>query len=359
MWLPDAWRIFKRSRDVKRYGIQKYKGNADTICKKIVKKCWNGKFFQVSAGHFCQFYMRDFGFCVDSLLKLGYKREVLKTLDYAMGIYAKQGLKTTITPGGKAVDVFMYSPDTLAYLIRSLRAADAKKLILKYRAFLIKEIDKFYDLVIDKETGLVRDDRYFGSMKDESKRKGSCYDNIMAAVLNNELNKLKMYNPLKKYDFKKRIKHMFWNGNFFVNDMQGDKEEITGDSNVFPFWSGVFTDKNMLKKAIKSIQKAKLDKPFPLKYSVKKKGHKFNFVEKFVPDYETNTCWMHMGPLYIQIVKKINKKKAHEYKVEYKKIIEKYKSFLELFTSDGKPFKSKFYYADESMLWAANYLAMS
>jgi hypothetical protein len=175
-------------------------------------------------------------------------------------------------------------------------------------------------------------------------------------MLSAELNKLKLKNPLKKYNYKKAIKHLFWTGEYFVNDLSGNHEEVTGDSNVFPFWLGIFTEKTMLKKAVKKMQETKLDEPFPLKYSTAKNKHNFIFVEKFVPNYETNTCWMHMGPLYVQIVKKIDKKKAKEYKKKYKELIETNRNFLELFDNKGKPFKSQFYYADESMLWAANYL---
>jgi len=358
--ISEAWRIFKRSRYVKKHGIKKYKGGADDICRKVVKDCWNGKYFQVSAGHFNEFYIRDFGWCVDSLLELGYKKKVLKALEYILEIYSNQGLKTTITPKGKAVDVFYYAPDSLAFLIRSLRVAKAKDLVEKYKDFLGKEVDKFYNLVIDKKTGLVKENKNFSSIKDEAKRRSSCYDNIMAAMLSNELDKLKLHNPLKKYDFKKVIKHMFWNGEYFIDDLGGNKEIVAGDANVFPFWSKVFTDTEMLKKAAAKIQEAKLDVPFPLKYTNKEDSKKvnMNFAEKFVPDYERDSIWMHMGPLYVQLIKKIDKKKAKEYKNKYKNVIEKHHNFLEIFDKDGKPFKSKFYYADEGMLWAANYLTL-
>jgi len=356
--LSEAWRIFKRSRYVKKYGVKQYNGDAKEICRQIVKDCWNGRYFQVSTGHFCEFYMRDFGFCVDSLIKLGYKEEVKKTLAYCLDIYSKQGLKTTITPNGKAVDIFMYSPDSIACLIRSLRAVKANELIKQHKDFLIKEIDKFYDKVIDKETGLVRKDKCFGSMKDEAKRRCSCYDNVMAAMLSNELNKLKFHNPLKKYNFKKIIKENFWTGEYFLNDLCGNKA-VTGDSNVFPFWTGVFDDKNMLKKAIKQIQLNGLDKPFPLRYSHSEDhDHEMLFVEIFVWSYERDTCWMNMGPLYAQLVKKIDKRKANEYINIYTNLIEKYQNFLEVFNPDGTPFKSRFYYADEGVLWAANYLTL-
>ena len=54
----------------------------------------------------------------------------------------------------------------------------------------------------------------------------------------------------------------------------------------------------------------------------------------------------------------ISDKKAKDYKKKYKELIEKHHNFLELLNSDESPFKSKFYYSDESMLWAANYLTL-
>jgi hypothetical protein len=68
--LSEAWRIFNRSVYAKKYGIKRYNGNAKEICRQIIKDCWNGRYFQVSNGHFCEFYIRDFGWCVESLLKL-------------------------------------------------------------------------------------------------------------------------------------------------------------------------------------------------------------------------------------------------------------------------------------------------
>jgi len=47
-----------------------------------------------------------------------------------------------------------------------------------------------------------------------------------------------------------------------------------------------------------------------------------------------------------------------EYIEKYSELIEKNGNYLEVFDPDGTPFKSAFYYADEGMLWAANYLAL-
>jgi len=124
-----------------------------------------------------------------------------------------------------------------------------------------------------------------------------------------------------------------------------------------PFWTGVFDDKKMLKNCIEAMQEAGLNNLFPLKYS-REKASKLNFVSKFVSGYEDTSIWMHMGPLYAQLVKKIDERKAEEHKKQYSELIEKYHNFLEVFDSSGRPFRSPFYYADEGMLWAANYLVL-
>lgn len=355
--ISEAWRIFLRSIRVKKYGVKKYKGTARQICKKIVDDCWNGKYFQVSSGHFCEFYVRDFGWSVDSLLKLGYRQKVLKTLDFVMSVYSEQGLTTTITPKGKCVDVFSYSPDSLAYLVRSLRVAKAHKLVEKYKKFLIKEMRKF-ESVISRKTGMVRTDRKFSSMKDQALRKSSTYNNLMVVMLGMELDKLGFGHGIDVDQIKWKIKEYLWNGEYFYDDMR-KQEAVTGDSNIFPFFLGVFDDKKMLKSCIKSIRRVGLDQPFPLKYSHNNhKEHDMNLASWFTQSYEKDSIWMHMGPLYVSLVKKVDKKLAKKYKDIYTQLIEKHQNYLEIFNAQGEPFKTAFYYSDEGMLWAANYLTL-
>ena len=352
--------MLKRSVSVRLNGFKKYDGNAEQICSQIVKDCWNGRYFQVSNGHYCEFYSRDFGICVDSLLKLGYKKEVRKTLEYALNIYSKHnGIYVAISPKGFPFNFpDVYSPDSVALFFRSLRVSSCNDLIKKYKDFLNNEVKRFYDAVLDKNTGLVKRKTHFSGMRDYFIRDSSCYDNIMVALLNDELKKIKILdNPLEDYDCKKIIKDNFWAGSYFLDDLSGSKH-ITGDANVFPFWTGVFNDGNMLKSTINKIRSSGLDSPFPIKYISGKSKENTIFIEFLVPDWEKNNVWPMMGPLFIQLVKSIDKEKAKEYIMSYTKIIEKYHNYLEIYTVDSKPYKSLFYCADESLLWAANYLTL-
>src|SRR3989344_2702653 len=128
--ISEALRIFRRSLKVRVSGFKKYDGDAKEICERIINDCFNGKYFQTSTGHFCQFWTRDFGMCAESLVKLGYKKEVGMTLEYAL----------------------------------------------------------------DPLTSMVRQNVHFSSIKDHYVRNSATYDNCMLVMLKNDLNELKLYN---------------------------------------------------------------------------------------------------------------------------------------------------------------------
>lgn len=341
----DGLRIFKqRFRPYKEYS-----GNWREICSKIVKECWNEKYFQVSNGNFQEFYVRDFAYCFDSLKKLGYNKEIEKTLRYSLDRFSKfNKITTTITKKEIPIDVFGIGPDSLALLIKCLD----KKLAGKYKDFLNEQINKYYKIVFDEEMQLVRQNTYFSSAKDHCERNSSMYDNCMTAFLSKNLNKLGLENPFK-YNYKKVLKENFWTGDYFKDDLIGG---VSSDANIYPYWLGIFESKKMLKSSVESVQKEKLDKPFPVKYTSHRRG-KFLFpMRLFVPNYVGNAVWAHHGLNFIKIVERVDREKGRFYKNQYVGLIEKHKNFLEVYALDGKPYKTPFYKADSGLLWCANLL---
>ncbi|MBN1793010.1 hypothetical protein JW826_04985 [Candidatus Woesearchaeota archaeon] len=353
--------FFRRIR-VLFFGIKRYSGSPESICRQIIESCYDHekRYFRVSAGHFCEFYCRDFGWCAESLVKLGYKKQVISTLAYALSIFEKHGrIEQIISPGGKAFTFpQVYSPDALAFIVRSLKVAGDKSLVERYRFFLEKESLRYFDAVIDKNTGLVRKDCHFSSMKDYSVRSSSCYDNVMTAMLREDLAFLGLANPFKKYDYASLLKKHFWTGSYFLDDLSGGKD-VCGGANTLPFWSGIIHDPVMRKSALASVMKEDLNKPFPLKYaSSREKAHKMIRLEVFAGDYERDAVWAHIGMMFIAVAAKTDKKIAVGYLNAYRKLVLEHKNFLEVFDRRGKPFKTALYYSDESMLWAANYLLL-
>jgi len=354
--LKNSVGIFKRSVRVRFNGIKKYNGNAEQILRQAINDCWNNKFFQSSAGHFSCFYIRDFGISVQALLNLGYRDKVIKTLEFALNSYSKNNkITTTINSFGFTFDFPYYTPESVAYLLHSIRLADAKDLLLKHKFFLEREIKKAFFDSFDADTGLIKKNAYFSSMKDNALRISSVYNNLMIAMLSSDIDYFGLYNPFKGYDFKKTIKDKFWNGSYFLDDLSG-LDYIAGDANVFPYWTGVFSSKEMIKSSLDAIQKEGLDKPFPLKYTKKKVGNYLFLHSILVPNYEGNAIWTNIGQCFIDVVKKVDKEKAREYINQYVRNVRKHKNYLEVFNPDGTPYKTLFYYADEAMLWSSNLL---
>ena len=358
--ITEGLRMFRRRLKVSLFGIKKYKGNPIEISKQIIEDCWNNRYFTTSTGHFKEFWTRDFGICTESLLKLGYRKQVYSTLKYALDIFKKhRKITTTITPYNVPFNFPTYSPDSLPFLIRSLKLLNNKELINQYKPFLNKEINKYYNIVLDKETGLVKKGKVFSSMKDNVMRCSCLYDNTMVAMLNNDLKEIKLLdNPLKNYNFKEIIKSNFWTGEYFLDDLSG-KKYVSGDANTFPYYTDVFTSKSMMKSSMRKLEQEGLDKPFPLKYTKALNQNKhFSFMEIVAPNYEGNTNWIHLGLCYINVVNKVDKQKAGKYIEQYTQIIKRHKNFLEVFNHNKKPYQNMFYYCDEGMLWVANYLNM-
>ncbi len=354
-YATQGTRIFLSSLK-SRVAPKEYKGNAREICESIVKDCWNGTYFQTSTTNFTQFWTRDFGWCTHSLIKLGYQAEVEKTLRYALNKFQLANkITTTLTPGGKPFDFPTYAVDSLPWLIHSIRLA--KFPIYNYKPFLQEQTKLYFEKVINPQTGLVRTDISFSSMKDFALRKSSCYDNTMVAMLSNDLDYLKLYNPFQKYNYKALIMNHFWNGQYFYDDLRKENY-IAGDANLFPFLTGVITDQNLRDLAFASIAKDDLDYPFPLKYTKERLNLPFIWQESLLRNYESNSIWTHMGPLYIKLLKEIDPKKAENLRKTYAAVIENHKTYPEVFFPDGTLYSSPVYNCDRGMLWAANFLTL-
>lgn len=354
-YLTEGPRIFLTSWK-NRILPKKYQGNANEICQQIIKDCWNGRYLQTSTGNFAQFWTRDFGLCIKSLLDLHYQKEAHQSLRYALNHFKEQSkITTTITPGGKPFNFPTYAVDSLPWLIHSIKVS--KFPYYSFKEFLNREIHKFYTTVINPHTGLVKPDLHFSSIKDFAVRKSSCYDNCMAALLAKDLKGMKLENPFEKFSYPELIKRHFWNGEYFYDDLSQQKY-LAGDANLFPFVLGIINDKEMLESALKKVHEAGLDEPFPLKYTAGREHINFIWQETFLRNYESNALWMHMGPLYVKLLQQVDKERAKGYQEKYRELIEKHHNFLEVFDANEKPFHTPFYNCDSGMLWAANYLTL-
>jgi hypothetical protein len=350
---PEALRIFRRARYYQKRPLPKYQGTPEQVCRKIIDRCWNGIYFQTSAGHFSGFYIRDFGICAESLCSLGYRDKVQKTLQYALNRYSSYyRLTTTITPSHRLVDIFRYSPDSLAFLLHALRVSGSDELVEIYRPYLDHEVNRFVQKALQMETGFIRP-KNFSSFKDHSPRKSCCYDHCMAGMISRELDALGLSNPLRQFDYKKIIKLNFWTGKFFAETR--DQDHLTSDSNIFPFWCRIFDDKGLFKKSMHAIQEEELDLPYPVRYS-NERFRAFFPMNLILGDYEQKTAWIHMGLCLMDVAARYDPDQARKYIGIHTGLIKKHRNFLECYDPNRRPYRRWNYVCDDSMIWASKYL---
>ena len=345
--IGEGLRIARLSLWRKLRGWKRYPGDIPQICDGILNDCWNGRYYQASAGHFCQFYTRDFGIASPFLEK----EKSVATLRYALERFSKRGRVTTsITPSGRCFDFPVFAPDSLAFLFRALSVAKDKQLLNEYRGFLQEQIDKWCRIVLDDD-GFVRRNIHFSSMRDHSIRSSSCYDNSMALLLKEAARSCGFRTGIT-LTASKFIKE-FWADDHFKDERDTDTS-LSGDANVVPFWLGIIDNKKMARLALHCLDDAGMTLPVPLAYSPSKAASpKMIKAEMLVPNWEGDTRWMQLGLMYAAVAKKNDKQLFEKAKQAITNNIRKNQNILEVFTKEGKPYTSLFYHADEGMLWGA------
>lgn len=351
----EGWRMFKRHLKVRGKQYTRIGKHAEEICKNTLEQLWNGRIMQTSLGHYNQFYSRDFGMVIPALLELGYKDACKATMEYALSAYKERGEITThISVDGKALRFpNVYSPDSVAYFLKSYRLVFGKTR-KEDKTFLQQQVKHFCTTVLDNE-GKIKRGVHFGGMRDHAVRDASCYDTVMAAVVQRECASLDLPFMHPQTDYAKILIDDYWTGSYFQDD--SENKTMTADACIYPFWHGIIKDEEKLRKTVKTMQAAKLDRPFPIKYVATAQDQGKNIWQNiFVPGWEADSIWPMSGLPFIDIVAKIDKKQAKYYHIQYRKRIQKYGTFIELYDRKGKPYTSLVYSADEGMIWCANWL---
>lgn len=348
--------MYKRHLRVRGKHFKRYEGNAKQICETILKELWNGTYLETGKGNYPQFWSRDFGVMLPYLIALGYKKECERTLAYALERFKKKGKITTqITPKGKPVSFpNVPSPDSIALIFRSVTLLNNRELQKKYEGFLQKEAKRYQEEILDKE-GKIRRHQHFSGMRDHAIRDAASYDLVMSYVMQQACKKLRI--AFIQTDYKKTLLANYWNGEYFNDDMSNNT--LSADANIYPFYYGLITEKKKLKKVINNIQEKGLDKPFPIKYVAdKKEKGKMIWKEIFSKDWEADAIWPWAGLPYIEILARIDNKKATEHLKKYEQLIEKHGTFIEVYDKEGKPYKSPFFSTGEAMIWASMFLKL-
>jgi hypothetical protein len=345
------------------HGHTRHRGGAAAIVRACIDACWNGRTFTASPGHFDMFWTRDLSFSVPSLMRLGSGPRVHASLAHALDVWATRGshVTTTIHYFDRPGDVYEYGVDSLPLLLAALRSADATDLVERHRPWLAAEIDHFHEMVVDPATGLVRSDRKFSAHRDTVINRSTAYGNTMVALLAKTIAETGWFaSPFEDHfegDYGRLLLEHFWVGDHF-RDALGD-ETVSGEANVWPFYTGVVGNPEIVAAALAYLDGHGFCDPYPLRYETRRRPEREVWLTRqILPDYQGSTVWTSLGAMYLQVLRTVDPALAATETARYVEWIERDGTFWEVMNSHGHNWVSPRWLmiGEESMLWSAIFL---
>ena len=343
-------------------GHVRHPGTADSILAAVIERCWDGRRYAASGGQFRQLWARDFGFSAPALVRLGHGSRVDATLDWALEAWSRAGhVTTTIFPGARPADVWDYGVDSLPFVVRALRAAPSGDLLFRRHARLLaEEVRRFGVEVLDPATGLVRADRRFSTHRDTVATSCNAYANAMVALLERDLQATGWLEVPFPPGAAGRLVDAFWRGDHFGEGARGSPERdlVTGDGNVLPFWLGLVPDDLGARAMIESIEAAGLTDPLPLRYSAAPAGAEDRVQRLFVPDYQDTATWTSLGAMATEVALRVDPERGTRWLHGHLEIVERDGTMWEVLDGALQPYRGRLglWRADEAMLWGALFL---
>ena len=373
------WQLFKRPGIVAAYAVnlavrarrgllgrKRHEGSAREIIRAGIDDCWDGRHYRASPGYFRQFWTRDLSFSAPSLVRISekHRRRVLKSFDWAIRTWERRNshVTTTIHFFDQPVDVFDYGVDCLPLMMAALHRIGADEVLDEHRPWLEGEIRHFMDEVVDPATGMVRSDRKYSAHRDTMVNRCNAFGNSMVALLAITVVDLgwDVPDPMAPLALAPQsiLLDRFWDARGWFVDSPGDQTP-SGEGNIWPFWTGVITDPNVMRKALDTLEERGFANPYPLKYEpVRKPELEPWFVRTFMPDYQGATVWTSLGSMYLQLLHSIHPEVAQPEMDRYVAWIERDGTFWEVIDDEtGQRYSSTLLTrSDESMLWSAIFL---
>ena len=274
----------------------------------------------------------------------------------------KSHVTTTIHFFDQPVDVFDYGVDCLPLMVAALHRIGADDMLRDHRSWLEGEIRHYMDEVVDPATGLVRSDRKYSAHRDTIVNRCNAFGNSMVALLAMTVVDLnwEIPEPMAALALAPQsilLEH-FWDERGFFRDSPGDTTP-SGEGNIWPFWTGVITDRTVLRQSLETLEAHGFASPYPLKYEpIRKPEIEPFFVRTFMPDYQGATVWTSLGSMYLQLLHTILPAQAELERDRYIEWIERDGTFWEVIDDEtGKRYHSTpLTKSDESMLWSAIFL---
>jgi hypothetical protein len=243
-------------------------------------------------------------------------------------------------------------------LLYGLREAGALHLVDRYYDLLAAEIRRYHDIVFDPQLGLAKPDGYFSGPRDCMTGRSTTFANAMIVLLAQLLEDLpRLPNPFRGYDVTSAMRRQLWMGDHFRDSLCRD--EPSGDANVWPFFFGAVTDRDLRRRALAMLEERGFTRPVPLRYFPRRLPHAELPVPRLAtPNYQGDPTWMQLGPAYLNVLAEVDRAGMERHRANVAALIERDQNYLELYTTEGEPYRGRamLYQADEGMIWAAMFL---
>jgi hypothetical protein len=243
-----------------------------------------------------------------------------------------------------------------------------KELTKSYAPLLKSLVEIYLQEIIDPETNLVKKNLLLASARDGIKRECSFYDNVIAWATVRLANKLNLHKITEKelLSWKKKIIDTFWDEQtgIFLDDLSDAsvKNKWFSSDSFIVLSTGFLQTKNSKEKVyfermIAYVKKKKLDVPFPLHYSTQDVPKLlYRPVRYFAPSYMGTSIWSHWGMEYIKTLHYLGyETDARNHLLTYKKNIEKYGGYPEVYDKNGKLLHTRTYRSVLHTGWVINY----
>lgn len=373
------------------FGHERHEGTAEEILRAGLERCWSGEYLTASPGHYRQFWTRDQGFAAAALVRLGgpWPERLLSSLAWAMDTWQRRGshVTTTINPLFRApVDIFDYGIDSLPLLLSSLRALErsggtvaegAAALAHEHRSWIAAEIEHFVEHAVDPETGLVRSGRDFSAHRDTFKNGSTAYANAMVGLLGRTVVETGWGPDLLGRHFRtgagagvgaragagagpdapdwgSLLRRHFWTGDRFRDRLGVDA--TSGEANLWPFFTGLIEDREMLAAALSTLQRDGFTAPYPLRFQAAPGSDGMLLLYRlWSADYQTTASWTSLGSIYLSLLSEVDPSAAAAELDRMRRLIERDGTFWEVLDGLGRPWRSRsgVSVSDVSMLWGA------
>lgn len=338
--------------------IERFDGDAQQIGEQIIDRVWQGEFYRTSLGHFDFFWMRDFGTVASSLVNLGHKDRVQRTLNWALMNYMKSNHVTQcIDSAGNTFNApAKKSVDALPWLLHSLVVSDYRLRPIE-RRFLNERLAHYTEVYLTPEGDLKQGVR-FAELRDAVNYDRSAYAIALIARLSVCAKELDLHFGFTVETYQQILMEHYWNGKFFKADRVTNV--YSSESALMPFFHNIITDKKMVAATMDYITYKKLNKPYPLQYG--EHSEKFHYrpgmSNLIMPEYTGKTLWTWHATFYLHILHHYKRYEYAENYEKFKELIERHGTYPELVNHDGSWYKAPFYMADPGMIWIALFLEL-